>query len=343
MSTSANYIPIPDFNTTDADISLFFLTTNSLLYLHNTSDPFYSAIKAGAVNDPHPGEPTELFYDPYLLNTIGCIDQYQFCNPAMSHCTQISSLYSIGAELYEIGYNKYQLATAESLAFSMFGSSMYAAVGLRGPSALEAQKTVYLLMQEAQLPSNQWQIEVSSWFAVSLAALQMGVVESAVGPTSQIGGFIIGPQNDVQRQVCNSQMIRDVSGYQNFSTLGVILLLVFGTLLFILSLFINDIGASIQYLFWRRHQGRLSWISDGYLQLQRLAYESAGYEGWEKCDIDVPIWTSEHALGVLDIIDKKHPRLVRSEEIDETFEYRGDSNAMKMRQIVETEFDGTVV
>src|ERR1700712_329842 len=48
----------------------------------------------------------------------------------------------------------------------------------------------------------------------------------------QIGGFIIGPQNDVQRQVCNSQMIRDVSGYQNFSTLGVILLLVFGTLLF---------------------------------------------------------------------------------------------------------------
>lgn len=46
------------------------------------------------------------------------------------------------------------------------------------------------------------------------------------------------------------------------------------------------------------------------LQLQRLAHEELGLGTWRQCDKDVPVTESRQRLGVLDLSDRRHPRLI---------------------------------
>jgi hypothetical protein len=110
-------------------------------------------------------------------------------------------------------------------------------------------------------------------------------------------------------------MIRNVSGYQNFSTLGVAIILILGCTLVILGWIIDIIVGSLQRLLFKRNFARLSWISDGYLQLQRLAYEGAGYGHWEGCSDDIPVAANgreKKLLGGIDIRNPETPQLVTS-------------------------------
>jgi len=221
----------------------------------------------------------------------------------------------VGNETDKIGLNGYQLATAYTVIEAMNGaSSIYDAIEGRGSAALKAQNTVFDKEQQAALPNNQWQIEADGWFAVSLAGLQQALVERAFGPTdvTNSGGTIVYPTTDYGKALCNRQMIRGVSGYQNFSVLGVAIILVIGGTLVFLGLVIDDIVGFVQKIFGQ-HYGRLAWTSDGYLQLQRLAYEGAGFGDWERCADDVPhsrdLARGAQMLGPLDISDITHPRL----------------------------------
>jgi hypothetical protein len=195
---------------------------------------------------------------------------------------------------------------------------MFYSVSGRGSGALKAQNTVFTLTQIAQLPDNQWQIELDSWFGISLASLQQYLYEKAVGPTgvTEVGGTVNMPQDATGRAICKRQMVRNVSGYQNFSALGVGIILILGSTTVILGWIIDIVVGWIQKLLFKRNFARLSWISDGYLQLQRLAYEGAGYDHWEACADDVPVMADGQGektlLGGVDIWNSQHPLLVRS-------------------------------
>jgi hypothetical protein len=141
-----------------------------------------------------------------------------------------------------------------------------------------------MLFQVAKVPNNQWQIEMSGWFVISLASLQQALVEKATGPSDIVsqGGYVTspGPSDYAGQALCKRQMIRNVSGYQNFSTLGVAIILIIGTSLVILGWTIETVVGLIQKRFHKDH-ARLARISDSYLQLQRMAYEGGGYTGWK--------------------------------------------------------------
>jgi hypothetical protein len=59
----------------------------------------------------------------------------------------------------------------------------------------------------------------------------------------------------------------------------------------------------------------LSWISDGYLQLQRLAHEGAGCNDWKGGADEVPVSKDIEQqvpeLASLDVSDVEHPCLVK--------------------------------
>ena len=76
----------------------------------------------------------------------------------------------------------------------------------------------------------------------------------------------------MRKQYVKDRWSGNVSGYQNFSTLGVLIILVVGVSLVGLGL---GIDTAVGWLQQRvgKHFERLTWISDGYLQLQRMAYE----------------------------------------------------------------------
>lgn len=100
-----------------------------------------------------------------------------------------------------------------------------------------------------------------------------------------MGGEIISPTNTTAKSLCGRQTVRSINGYQNFNTLGVRIILATTMVLIFLGLCIDTIGGLVQKL----HHARLSWATDGYLQLQRMAYEGAGYGPWEDCSSNQPV------------------------------------------------------
>lgn len=74
--------------------------------------------------------------------------------------------------------------------------------------------------------------------------------------------------------------------------------------------------------------GRYEWISNGALQLQRLAYAEAGIGDWHCGDETVPLTRSVTDLPPLDLSDKENPRvlIVTEQKADEP-ETDNSSNA----------------
>lgn len=318
------WIPIPEFNRTDADVTIFFLAANSVSYIYPNADPFFGAQEQ--YNFTY-GANNTLVYE-YLPNiyvtSLGCVDQFQICNPVKFGsdgeplCTPLGAIDALPNESEKIGLNLMQYSTIDTIIISLRASNMFYAVSGRGAQALKAQNTVFTLTQVGQLPDNQWHIELDGWFAVSLAQLQLYLYEKAVGPTNVLdsGGIVQGPKDASGKALCKRQMVRNISGYQNFSTLGVAIILILGCFLVVLGWIIDIVVGWIQKLLFKRNFARLSWISDGYLQLQRLAYEGAGHGQWEDCSGDIPVAGGGRGglkqLGGLDIWDPEHPSLAKS-------------------------------
>ncbi len=97
---------------------------------------------------------------------------------------------------------------------------MYGAVYGRGSSALKAQRSIVNIeipQQMAQIPSDQWQLELAGRFEVSLAVFQQIFVEYALGPKGilEYGGQIIPSPNPTQSivQSANGKECQQVSEF----------------------------------------------------------------------------------------------------------------------------------
>jgi hypothetical protein len=134
--------------------------------------------------------------------------------------------------------NQYQIFTAQIIADGQVIYYTAAAAGAIGSSALVASRTEYDIDQAA-LPNNQWTIEVSSWFGISLVALQRFVVDYASGPSDfdpTSGGQILNNGDAVTKSLCKNQKIRSNGEYQNFSVPGLVVIFLFGIIIILASL-----------------------------------------------------------------------------------------------------------
>lgn len=319
---------MPAFDRADADVYMFLLFPNTVIYTYQNSDPFFSANRPSGFNI---STDVSAFYFPdYLMYGIACAESYQICNPNVggtaddvAGCTPHSSYLDLNNEFTKIGLNDYQLATTNRIMEALVVSNIFGAVNGRGALALQAQDTVFssvVIDQAGRIPDNQWQIELDGWFAVSSARLQQELVQDASGlpdPIQRAGAVFTPPADKYEAAICNRQMIRNAPGYQNFSTLGVALILILGTVLIVLGLTIDTVVGLVQKKI-KADYLRLSWTSDGYLQLQRMAWEGAGYGDWERCDDDVPtsrgMGRDNQKLGVLDISVPEHPHMMKPQD-----------------------------
>lgn len=265
-----------------------------------------------------------------LLTAMGCIDQYQICNPAITDpvstnnmlCTDLTSVKQFIGEMGNIQLTLTQLQTLIPILNGISFAGMDKVADGIGSSALKAQETVKGLIQTNALPDDQWVLELASWNAISLARIQAAVLEYATGPINVVeqGGQIAKPaSNDtVGQNICKRQLIFNVAGYQNFNMLGVMLILILSSVLVVLSWVLDIVVGWIQASMGRNH-ARLSWVEDGYLQLQRMAYEGAGHVGWKGSAENVPITRGrtreEQVLMGLDLADLRHPMLRATEHV----------------------------
>lgn len=151
---------------------------------------------------------------------LGCAQRYQFCN-ANKNCGNLSSwadalvsastLFHLSLDdLSDSGPNHKLEAVASR--FAMFtamvqsSSGLYALLTSLGPSSLlSSQHLGQGLM--GPLPSNQWQLDVSHWFAMYLASLQAAFVNAARGPTDKaLLPYTYDIDDEYQREMCNNQV-----------------------------------------------------------------------------------------------------------------------------------------
>lgn len=359
--------PVPDFKRIDADTVVFLLSTSGVAYRNRIPDPFFKATESSKTNNvSFDGEITEMqVFRPResdLVTGIGCIDQYQICNPILpDNCTPLASAADVSKMAADLNLNPIQNATALVLNHYLQESGIYNTASSQGESALKAHATSYSIQNDVVQVGNEtelkWQNEVDYWFAASLASLQINFVQTVGGDESgnqfkhpgdkqknkqkdnpgkqqrkqaRKENFVTLDENSSQEAICASQLIHIMDGYQNFSLIGVILILLLSITLVILSLYIHVIGGKIQQILFGNPLSRVSWTSDGYLQIQRMAYEGAGYEGWKQCATDdVPILRDVEKLGGLDVSDINHPRLLKAGATIEREDHDGNMEGRK--------------
>lgn len=266
------------------------------------------------------------------VSPLACIDQHQFCNPNNQKCTDLQSYYTAVKSTPAIGFNPVQsIMTSrlsldfllETISYSRFAPVSYLieklrpltkirkGIGGRGPAALRAQELVSGI-QSGPLPNNQWMIEVDSWFATGLARLQQSVVQYATGPPNVIeGAYISKPTEPISQMMCDNQQIRSTSNAMNFSTLGIVIILIVGGLLISTSLVLDSLVGFIQRKRNMRDYQRVQWALDEKLQLQRLAYEEAGMGTWSGGTAVVPVTRFGETFGMPPDVDPDHPRIGR--------------------------------
>ncbi|KAI9783542.1 MAG: hypothetical protein M1839_003712 [Geoglossum umbratile] len=261
----------------DADTSIYFLTPNHVLY----QSPVY---------------------DPYFLSGESYTD-------TVIDRTFFAQAYLLSDVIPSMGFNPTQLAAIFRIIESLSTTRMVNSPLARGAAALLASKSVTAgLLQTGQLPKDQWRLEVTNWFAMSLAKLQQATIDFAAGPSSPDLLKYLSPPTDTDTiRLCSNQRVRMSRHTVNFNFAAILVVICLGLPILILGITLNK---CCDYVGRTRgmHRLRLEWTMDEALNLQRLGYEAAGISTWERADSSYP-HTVVDPLPALDISNLNHPIL----------------------------------
>lgn len=116
--------PDETFNRTDADVIAILLAQNSILYYDRIDDPLFFA--NFSEQDYCTGTDCFPLYHPnYIFNLMACLEQFQFCNPSTSSCTDLTGFVDASFQLKNLGLNAAQNASAERVAVAADLSLFY--------------------------------------------------------------------------------------------------------------------------------------------------------------------------------------------------------------------------
>ena len=254
--------PIPELIRTDADVNLMFLAQGLLNYAAPVRDPWFMA------TTPFTDSNNETTYlEDATIGVLGCADQYQICTQAHTECTPLTGLFALLDAIEVMQLNDVQKNISSILAISIAFQTTYYNVNYR---ALRASDTMSVENSfHPGLPNNQWTIEITSWFANSMAKLQQQVVDFATGPLYNNNDlrFVSGSSN-----ACGRQKIRNRPGYISFSTFGIVIVFSVGGALIIISLILDPLVGYFRKTYNYKDYKRLQWALDEQLELQRLAF-----------------------------------------------------------------------
>lgn len=313
QSIPGSYIPVPALQTAHADLSLLFISSNSLGYQTIIDDPVFGAhtLIEGTVK----GGKASFYSADLYVAVIGCSEQFRACNPLNNVCTPLQGYGQLQEALFAnkdgMQLNDVQNATWRRIMLPLQMSSVYYATNARAGSALRANEAVSASLS-GYLPPDQWHIEASSWFDAGLALIQQQVQEYATGPASIPPGSLVLPPNRTRAEhapwvnFCYSQLVNDSSDTMSFSILGLVLLLSIGGVIICVSLTIDTVVAWIQFRTKKGLHARMEWMRNDRLQMQRLLFSEKKLGQWttdssEK--VPTTVEGDDRFVGVADNLD----------------------------------------
>ncbi|RYO73567.1 hypothetical protein AA0113_g118 [Alternaria arborescens] len=317
LQSHDSWQPIPELSVSDADVSVFFLETNDIVYSTPVVDPWFAAEEGPFSRSTSYGNIT-YYQSNQPVKALACVQQYQFCNPSLNHnesCTPLMGIFeaarsapaTVFSQSKDIDRFLWSLAAIQNMAGGFTEISMV----LRGGSLL-ASDYVSQFGQDG-LPDNQWELELEHWFKFTMADLQRAIVDQATGPVvPEARSFHSPPTSPGARAICSNQKIRSDS-YTSFNVLGLILIFSLGSLIMLISACLPTVTARVQR--YKNPFASIEWVTSDTLQLQRLAHEAIGAGQWEGACDDYPRTRKGDLLAVIDISDGKHPVLRAPGEI----------------------------
>ena len=308
----STFLPSKGLFQGDGDVALFFLSANDILYGAEVDDPWYAAHQplGRPVHSGVTSGTVQYFLADEPAAVLGCKMQYQVCDAEPSpnrNCTRPGGV-------VDVDFSRIIHDDKRGKVMSWVLGAPKSVLGIVTSLKASSLSSRFSLQESSQipLPSNQWQLDVQNWHNIVLAALQGGVIDSATGPNdpNMLKYFWKRPDSDEANYLCKNQKILSTA-YTNFSVLGLILVLVLGSIIVLLDYTLESI---IVFVESRRNvykYSRLEWFTNEVLETQRLAHEELGVATWEGCAgvRAVPVTGKGELLAVLNIQDPTHPRL----------------------------------
>ena len=307
------FSPIKQLNKTEADVSLFFLT--SLPYfMEPVDDPWFAAhINTTFSSDPPTAVSGLKFYlADYHVSVLGCTEQHQFCNPtnpASTSCTPLAGTVQVNNSLGGLGFNPLQQATAHRMFETMGQTTMPRIARALGTNYMVATSSLSGTVSLA-LPTDQWVLEVFNWADIMMATFQRKVIEFATGPSNpQFANYLRRANTAEEHQMCYNQKVPSPPGYTSFSVVGLSIILGVSALIILVNCVLEQTVYGIQR--WQNTglYRRMAWVLDGTLQLQRMAFESSGLGKWDRCTDEVPITPLGEKFPLTTTSNPEHPTL----------------------------------
>jgi hypothetical protein len=322
VNSTDNWTPIPELLITDGDEIVMFLSSNDIVFLNKTADPWYSAQTPQDPIGINNSIPVYGHDDP--VRALGCIERLQFCNPNLpgnSSCTPLT----YASQAFELGPQLWQDLTQQayfnwSTSFIPGYIGFYTTADAIGAAALQSRSMLVDGLQSF-IPDNQWELEMENLFNITLASLQRLVVDQAMGPAdSTLLPVLTRPNTTEEQKVCENQKIRSDS-YTSINVLGLILIFVIGGPIIVTSFTLPIIVRQIQK--WQNSYSTLEWIVNDTLQLQRLAHEAVGSGIWQDTDGDFPTTAQCELLAELDVTNPTHPKFSVNDDVMKTVIHEG--------------------
>ncbi|KAG8158806.1 hypothetical protein KVR01_011249 [Diaporthe batatas] len=301
---NATFVPIPALFRPDGDTALIFLSGNGIQFFEKSNDPWYRGTLPGdrAVSPGADGE-NSLYIPEEAASPMGCVQQFQFCNPSLSSnsCSPLGSWtdaqleaahlfgISISGDDERDSFENNAIGSRYQWLLTILASVdiISAVINSLGPDALTSMDSLSNGLM-GPLPDDQWQQDVSFWWATYLAGIQAAVVEVAHGPANPaMDPYKRLPFNSYVQDMCNNQKVRSTT-YISFSLFGLYFTFITGVLFITTSYTLEPI---FQCLYRRRKYKEytyLEWAASETLQLQRIGFQGAGLGIWSGYTNNVP-------------------------------------------------------
>jgi len=161
------------------------------------------------------------------------------------------------------------------------------------------------------LPDNQWQLETEYWHSLAMANLQRAVVGYGTGQFAANTDYINITASPEQAWLCQNLIIRGTV-YQSFSFLGLILLSVFGFVIIVAGMAVED-GVAL-WRKWPRPGGfrQDMWVMNDMLELFRMACEGKGQGVWSHSLNNIPISGPGLAFSINQVQTNRHLDILES-------------------------------
>ncbi|KAK6364008.1 hypothetical protein LTS17_012595 [Exophiala oligosperma] len=300
-----------------------YYAENNVMYANPMDDPFFSAHRARYVpfgtNRDALANVTMYAFDSWI-DAMGCTDQHQICNslPLNSSnkvCTPLTALLGVEEAILANGtdeksahlaMNPYQLSTAVRVFEAVDGWAIFDVVNARGATAMKAND-VLVGLSSPGLPIDQWAVETRTWFAQTLAAVQSAIIQYTTGPGTT-EGQIVPPANKYDAKGCKSQLIHNSGAYQNFSVLGIAIVVALSGIIILFSFLLHPLTNLLLCRESARQWHRPVWVMEDKLQLQRLAYQGAGHrQGWHRVHESVPVSDKDQLFDDMTAVEDRAP------------------------------------